>query len=113
MTEDTKLKTSPPSRAAAGSVQWANDQLEQVDLLRNDVQSARDEILRKRGWTYTCKTPGSVWLWEKTLDGVTYRMSADLAEHTEREIVCNEMLVDYYKNPATHTPNVPAQRPPR
>jgi hypothetical protein len=29
-----------------------------------------DAFLRSRGWKHTSSTPGSYWLWHKTIDGV-------------------------------------------
>jgi len=90
---------------APGSADWANAKMEWLDEMRDNLDEQRGKLLTARGWKHTCQTPGSLWLWQKALDGVTYRMSPELAERTEREIVCSEMLVEYYKNPATHTPN--------
>jgi hypothetical protein len=49
-----------------------------------------DQMMKKRGWKYTCKTPGSIWLWEKTMsDGrviLTDRGTAGMLE----EQMCHE-----------------------
>jgi hypothetical protein len=37
----------------------------------SEVEAKREELeevyLRERGWTQTCETPGSLWVWTKTL----------------------------------------------
>ena len=54
------------------------------------LNSRVDKMMEKRGWKYTCKTPGSIWLWEKTMpDGrviLTDRGTAGMLE----EQMCHE-----------------------
>jgi hypothetical protein len=57
-----------------------------IEQLRDDIQDAENQLehFRSRyltacGWEYTCDTPGSYWLWTKTIDGTRYAVSADLA----------------------------------
>lgn len=49
---------------------WFN----KADVLRQESERVVEKALRASGWKHTCKTPGSVWMWEKELDGVVYRM---------------------------------------
>lgn len=50
-----------------------------IDGLLDGIEDAKDRVvylqnsyLRKRGWQYTCMTPGSRWMWVKQLpDGPT------------------------------------------
>ena len=50
---------------AIGSVAEAKWQGEQL-------QFRVDAFLRSRGWTHSSSTPGSFWMWSKTIDGQTY-----------------------------------------
>lgn len=52
----------------------------------SDLEEATDrlaaiqsEYLRRFGWKYTSQTPGSYWLWQREIDGVTYCMDDDAA----------------------------------
>lgn len=36
---------------------------------REMLEYAVDAFLRSKGWKATCSTPGSFWLWTKTIDG--------------------------------------------
>jgi hypothetical protein len=40
------------------------DELEQSE---REVELKRHQFLRERGWTRTCDTPGSYWLWSCVL----------------------------------------------
>jgi hypothetical protein len=37
------------------------------------------DFLRRRGWLYTSSTPGSLWLWEKVVDGRTLLVMTETA----------------------------------
>lgn len=49
---------------------------EELQELTSCIEADESKFLRQNGWKYTCDTPGSVWLWEKTLtDGRTMLLS--------------------------------------
>ena len=49
--------------------------LEKLQDIEADAHTARGKYLSATGWTYTSETPGSYWLWRKTLpSGVTILM---------------------------------------
>ena len=60
-----------------------------------------DAMMKKRGWNHTCKTPGSLWLWEKTMpDGrviLTDRGTAAMLE----EQMCHEESLQNEKSPCS------------
>lgn len=37
------------------------------DAAYDKIQFDKDSFLRKRGWEATSSTPGSLWMWKKTL----------------------------------------------
>ena len=39
----------------------------QIDKAREQLEIIEAEFLEQRGWKLTCDTPGSLWLWTKTL----------------------------------------------
>lgn len=60
-----------------------------------DITKAQEELaeleahyLKRFGWTYTCATPGSRWLWQRQMeDGRTFLTNADDAiQITRRQI---------------------------
>lgn len=53
--------------------------IEDIEALQQKLSEATEQYLRSRGWHHTCQTPGSLWLWEKYLDGFMYRVPSDLA----------------------------------
>jgi hypothetical protein len=74
-----------------------------ADRMRNicyfDITKAQDDLaeieaayLKRYGWEYTCATPGSRWLWQRTMDdGRTLMAHADDAiEITRNEIAPRE-----------------------
>ena len=40
-----------------------------LQQLSSDIEMARMEYLRATGWEYTCKTPGSFWVWTREYNG--------------------------------------------
>lgn len=53
---------------------------EMIAELKHNLEEAKMQHLTAKGWKYTCKTPGSYWLWEKTLkDGRTVLVNIDMA----------------------------------
>ena len=67
--------------------------LQQFEHLRSQLEFRVDAWLRERGWKSTCETPGSYWLWQKTIDGKTYVTSKDLAERIERNLHGDELNI--------------------
>lgn len=57
------------------------EKIEYEDLL--DMETEYDEAcnsyLRDNGWKHTCDTPGSVWLWQKLIDGRLFAVHRDAA----------------------------------
>lgn len=41
----------------------------QLDSTWEDLLALRRKYLEQQGWKHTCNTPGSVWLWERQMDG--------------------------------------------
>lgn len=63
------------------------------DYFEQEACDVTMNALRRAGWKYTSQTPGSVWMWEKEIDGTTYRLTQENAasaqEHFDRK--------DYFK----------------
>lgn len=49
-----------------------------IELAEKALEQFKEEYLRLNGWEHTCSTPGSYWLWQKTL-GDGRRMLTDLS----------------------------------
>lgn len=47
------------------------------------VQYDRERYLRECGWSYTCDTPGSLWLWRREYQGKTLLVATDTAMHMQ------------------------------
>jgi len=41
--------------------------LRQIAEAQSHTEDLEDRYLRERGWEQTCDTPGSLWVWSKTL----------------------------------------------
>jgi len=41
--------------------------LRQIAEAQSQTEELEDAYLRERGWQHTCDTPGSLWVWSKTL----------------------------------------------
>lgn len=41
--------------------------LDRIESLRHQANGLETKFLEQAGWKYTCCTPGSYWLWKKTL----------------------------------------------
>lgn len=63
-----------------------------IEEAEEAVETIRDQYLRERGWSFVSDTTGSLWVWEKHLDGKTYRMNADSAAYIQS-------FVDYWQEP--------------
>lgn len=42
-----------------------------IDQIRENLIAETRTYLRKKGWAYTCDTPGSFWLWSRVYKGKT------------------------------------------
>lgn len=51
------------------------------------LEEAWARYLRRFGWTYTSQNPAFVWLWKRTIDGVTYMVDAKTAVSFTREAI--------------------------
>lgn len=56
-----------------------------ADALQQQADRTVERALRAAGWEYTCNTPGSVWMWQKEIDGATYRMSRENAARIQED----------------------------
>lgn len=65
------------------------------DAIENFAQVARERgasLLRAAGWKHTSQTPGSRWMWEKTMpDGRTLLVSQETALAFAREDACERV----------------------
>lgn len=64
------------------SAQEARDWYEQMskaDAAEAKAAAIRDRALEKQGWKQTCETPGSYWMWEKTIKDKRYVVTTDMA----------------------------------
>ena len=64
-----------------------------LPVKREDLQKSitrLDELerryLEEHGWKYTCKTPGSIWLWRKIHMDDTYLCNQKMALHLEEAL---------------------------
>jgi DNA polymerase/3'-5' exonuclease PolX len=68
---------------------WFN----RAENLREAAEELVVKALRAAGWKHTSQTPGSVWMWEKQIEGISYRVgvedAARIQEHFDR--------TDYFK----------------
>lgn len=48
-----------------------------IATMRRDVEDAISTYLRQSGWTSTSATPGSYWMWKKTVTGIAYYIGDD------------------------------------
>lgn len=56
-------------------------EIEKAELALNTAQNS---FLRQRGWVMTCANPGSLWLWEKDINGKMFVCNRDVAVHIAR-----------------------------
>lgn len=40
-----------------------------IDVVKDALTARINAFLRSKGWTYTCDTPGSYWLWSRLYEG--------------------------------------------
>ncbi len=64
--------------------------MNEIIKARHKLDYESDKYLRENGWTHTCDTPGSYWLWSKELeDGRTMLvekgMAITLQSHMDEE----------------------------
>lgn len=43
--------------------------VQDIDDARATLEANINNFLRSKGWIYTCSTPGSYWLWQRTHEG--------------------------------------------
>jgi hypothetical protein len=59
------------------------------DALLQEAEDIVSRALRSAGWRHTSQTPGSVWMWQIEIGGVTYSVSTDdaarMQEHWARD----------------------------
>lgn len=72
---------------------------DRIDGAEEQVKSSKASLLRKHGWEQTCKTPGSLWMWQKDLpDGRTMLVSTDTALRFAREEACDKVDPAEYRD---------------
>jgi hypothetical protein len=49
------------------------------DVLQSEAEDTVSKALRKAGWKHTSQTPGSIWMWQRDIDGVLYSVSQSRA----------------------------------
>lgn len=49
------------------------------DCFEQEACDVTMNALRRAGWKYTSQTQGSIWMWQKDIDGVLYSVSQDRA----------------------------------
>jgi hypothetical protein len=88
-----------------------------------DAESRREDLeeayLQERGWSQTCQTPGSFWVWTKMLpDGrvalvnrtqaVAFAMAIERAHNSEAE--SEEKLNEWAQELWSESPHLPQRR---
>lgn len=56
---------------------------ENISALENQLHDTMQQYLTQRGWTHNCDAPGGCWLWQKTVNGQSYRLNTDDALNVE------------------------------
>lgn len=64
--------------------------IEDADEKKEEANQDVDRALRLLGWEYTSSTPGSIWLWKKTINDVTYIVSRSTAIDFEKSLLPSE-----------------------
>lgn len=49
------------------------------DALEQEAIDVVTRALCRAGWSHTSQTPGSVWMWQREIDGKIYSVSQDRA----------------------------------
>lgn len=82
-----------------------------IGLAEDARKRAIEAFLERHGWTHTCKTPGSYWLWEKDLgDGRVALVSGETAVHLQAGITpceCDEFAEEYSETCPLHGSKAP------
>lgn len=68
----------------------ARKNLHALDDLRVELRERECTFLRSRGWQYTSHTPGFIWMWQRTLHGVSILLSQQGALECERAILAGD-----------------------
>jgi len=64
-----------------------SEQVRDMEGMKDDALAAERRLLESHGWTYTCATPGSTWLYEKKIsDGRTLLVNASTAIDVEMDL---------------------------
>lgn len=63
------------------------------DALEQEAHDVVTRALCRAGWSHTSSTPGSVWMWQKEIDGKVYSVDQDRAA----EIQENLTRAEYFK----------------
>ena len=58
---------------------------EKLEDMESELDQARDQYLRERGWNWRCDHPGAIWLWHKVFNGREYMVDQHTALFLERE----------------------------
>ncbi len=62
-----------------------SDAIESLEDEASDLEQKWRNLLRDRGWSYTCSGPACLWLWEKAMpDGRTLLVDESTAMAIER-----------------------------
>jgi hypothetical protein len=64
--------------------------LEDLERLESELDTVRSRLLESYGWEYTCQTPGSVWLWQKVVDGKTLLVTESVALDFTRQSLLDQ-----------------------
>jgi hypothetical protein len=60
--------------------------LNEIEDLREQLEREEANYLRRFGWNYTSKHPGSLWLWEKEFAGQLFVCDQGTALHLTESI---------------------------
>jgi len=56
-----------------------------IDDLERQIESAKRDYLKHMGWSQTCHTPGSYWLWARDFSDYDRRFDAWHAKNPDRK----------------------------
>jgi hypothetical protein len=75
--------------------------IEAIDTASEELTDVKKLFLRKAGWSYTCQTPGSFWLWTKKIT-VTRRLRNPGFVKAENGFVKNPDADGWVENTETY-----------
>ncbi|MBN2591614.1 MAG: hypothetical protein JXA96_17240 [Sedimentisphaerales bacterium] len=67
-----------------------NNLFSDIQKTKENVNYKEEAFLRKFGWDCSCSFPGALWLWVKTIRGITMATSRDNA-------IIIEMNIEHFK----------------